>query len=235
MRLVRGGRLTALAKPDGRVRGIVAGDVIRRLVAWTMSQQLSKAAEAATAPHQYALSTRASCECVAHALQGLVELDEDSTIVSIDGISAYDLISRESMMTGFFRMEGGSAVLPFVRMLYGSPSEYLWEDNQGKVHVVPQGEGGEQGDAMMPLWFCLGQKEALQSVQRQLEDGERLFAFLDDVYVVTRPERVGEVYRILEEALRFSRASASTTAKRRSGTSPERVQRRATCWSGLHA
>ena len=71
----------------------MAGDVIRRLVAWTMSQQLSKAAEAA-APHQNALSTRAGCECVAHALQGLVELDQDSTIVSIDGISAYDLNSR---------------------------------------------------------------------------------------------------------------------------------------------
>ena len=46
-------------------------------------------------------------------------------------------------------------MLPFVRMFYGSPSEYLWEDNQGNVHVVPQGEGGEQGDAMMPLLFCL--------------------------------------------------------------------------------
>ena len=84
MRLVRGGRLTALSKPDGGVRGIVAGDVIRRLVARTMSQQLAKAAEAATAPHQYVLSTRAGCECVAHALQGLVELDPDTKIVSID-------------------------------------------------------------------------------------------------------------------------------------------------------
>ena len=93
---------------------------------------------------------------MAHALQGLVELDPDSIVVSIDGISAYDLISRESMMTGLFRMEGGSAVLPFVRMFYGSLAEYLWEDNHGNVHVVPQGEGGEQGDAMMPLLFCLG-------------------------------------------------------------------------------
>ena len=211
-----------------------------------MSQQLSKAAEAATAPHQYALSTRAGCECVAHALQGLVELDEDSTIVSINGISAYDLISRESMMTGLFRMAGGSAVLPFVHMFYGSPSEHLWEDNQGNVHVVPQGEGGEQGDAMMPLLFCLGQKEALQSVQRQLEDGERLFAFLDDVYVVTRPERVGEVYRILEEALRVFSCirihNGKTKIWNRLGTRPEacdlleRIARvenpRATVWKG---
>ena len=39
------GRLTALSKPDGGVRGTVASDVIRRLVARTMSQQLSEAVE----------------------------------------------------------------------------------------------------------------------------------------------------------------------------------------------
>ena len=49
VRMVRLGRLTALSKPDGGVRGIVAGDVIRRLVGRTMAQQLSQAVEAATA------------------------------------------------------------------------------------------------------------------------------------------------------------------------------------------
>ena len=38
--LVRFGRMTALQKPNGGVRGIVAGDIIRRLVARTISQQL---------------------------------------------------------------------------------------------------------------------------------------------------------------------------------------------------
>ena len=46
--IIRRGRLTALSKPDGGVRVIVAGDVVRRLVACTMSQQLSPAVERAT-------------------------------------------------------------------------------------------------------------------------------------------------------------------------------------------
>ena len=50
--------MTALKKPDGGVQGIVAGDVVRRLVARTMAQQLGPATIAATAPHQYALLTR---------------------------------------------------------------------------------------------------------------------------------------------------------------------------------
>ena len=37
--------MTALQKPSGRVRGIVAGDIVRRLVARTMAQQLSPAVE----------------------------------------------------------------------------------------------------------------------------------------------------------------------------------------------
>ena len=63
---VRVGRMTALQKPDGGVPGIVVGDVMRRLVARTLTQQFGPQAEAATHPFQYALSTRAGTKCVAH-------------------------------------------------------------------------------------------------------------------------------------------------------------------------
>ena len=51
---VRVGRMTALQKPDGGVRGIVVGDVVRRLVARTLAQQFGPQAEGATHPFQYA-------------------------------------------------------------------------------------------------------------------------------------------------------------------------------------
>ena len=62
-----------------------------------------------------------------------------------DGISAFDLISRKSMLEGLCRIPGGEQVLPFVRMFYGSPSVHLWEDDSGVVHHIRQGEGGDQG------------------------------------------------------------------------------------------
>ena len=43
------------------------------------------------------------------------------------------------------------------------PSEYLWEDDDGEVHKIAQGEGGEQGDPMMPLLYSLGQHRALEA------------------------------------------------------------------------
>ena len=54
----------------------------------------------------------------------------------------------------------------------------------------------------MPMLFALGQHPALVAAVRRLHAGERLFAYLDDVYVVTTPDRVGAVFTILSEELR---------------------------------
>ena len=45
----------------------------------------TEAVQGATAPFQYALATRAGCECVAHALHGITELNPRATVTSIDG------------------------------------------------------------------------------------------------------------------------------------------------------
>ena len=78
------GQLTALQKPNGRVRGIVAGDTLRRMVARTLAQQYGPELEAACAPFQYALSTRAATGCVADALRVKTDTDPQATIISIN-------------------------------------------------------------------------------------------------------------------------------------------------------
>ena len=100
-------------------------------------------------------------------------------------------------------MEVVSQLLPFVRTFYGQPSTFLWEDETGEVRHIPQGEGGEQGDPLMPLLFCLAQHAALEAVSERLEAGEYLFAYLDDLCVVCRPARVGDVHSILQQELFF--------------------------------
>ena len=85
-------------------------------------------------------------------------------------------------------------------MFYGSRSQYLWTDQHGDAHVVEQAEGGEQGDPLMPALFALGQHRALQEVQAHLLPGEHLFAFLDDIYVVSAPARSREVFELVRSA-----------------------------------
>ena len=94
---------------------------------------------ATTAPHQHALSTRAGCECIVHAIQALCGLNPGVT--SVDGTGAYDSVSWRAMLEGLMQVDGG-ATLPFVRMFHGAPSE--WEDDFRQVHTISQEKVGSK-------------------------------------------------------------------------------------------
>ena len=167
---------------------------LRRLVCKTLARQFAAAFLRATAPFQFALSTRAGTECVAHLIQSLTQANPEATVLSIDGIGAFDLMSRNAMLQGLADLPAASSALPFCGMFYGSRSQYLWTDQHGDARVVEQAEGGEQGDPLMPALFALGQHPALQEAQAHLLPGEHLFAFLDDIYVICEPDRARTIY-----------------------------------------
>ena len=96
------------------------------------------------------------------------------TILSVDGVGAYDHISRQSMLSALASRPDLAGVLPFASTLYGSPSTYLSYDKRGIAHEVRQGEGGEQGDPLMPCLFALGQHEALQQARHHLHPSDAL-------------------------------------------------------------
>ena len=123
---------------------------------------------------QYALKTRAGSECVAHVLQHLTDLDIlRATVVSVDGIGVFDLVSRNAMLRGVLNIEDGGKVLPFGRMFHAQRSIFFWEKKSWGCARHSTG-GGEQGDPLMPLLFSLA---ALVATQEQLRPGEFLFAF----------------------------------------------------------
>ena len=147
------GRLIALQKPGGGVRGIVCGDIIWGLVARSVAQQIAQAVQEAISPFQYALTTKAGGECVAHAVQSLTDLNGRVTVLFIDGNSAFDVISRTAMLDLLHQVRGRDKALPSVRQIYSVPSQYFWTDCTGNTHVIHQGEKGEQGDALMPMLY----------------------------------------------------------------------------------
>ena len=191
----------ALTKPNGRVRGIVVGDVLRRLVSRCLAQKYSQPIHTACQPHQFALATRSGTEAVVHALTAVTEANPTHTILSVDGVGAYDNISRNSMLQGLRDVPAANRCLPFVRMFYGAPSHYIWHSATGEAHIISQAQGGEQGDPLMPALFSLGQRAALRTMQQHLLPNEALLAFLDDVYVVVPPNRVRPVYDTLAHTL----------------------------------
>ena len=199
---LRLGRMVALSKPSGDVRALVMGDAFRRLVARTLAQQLSTEFQRACAPFQFALSTKAGAEALVRVVRAATESDAQTTILSVDGVGAYDHISRQSMLSALASRPDLAGVLPFASMFYGSPSTYLFYDERGIAHEVRQGEGGEQGDPLMPCLFALGQHEALQQARHHLHPSDALYAFLDDIYVTGHPDRTADQFRILQDSLR---------------------------------
>ena len=53
----------------------------------------------------------------------------------------------------------------------------------------------------MPALYAIAQQPALHEVQAALREGEAVFAYLDDTYIVAAPERVKELYECYRAAL----------------------------------
>ena len=219
------GRITALRKPDGGVRGIVVGDFLRPLIARTIAKQIAKQVEAATAPWQHAVTTRAGCECVVHLLQHSTDGDANTTIISVDGTGAFDLVSRNAMLRGWMGIEDGGKVLPFVRTFYGQLSNFIWEDEVGDVHDILQGEGASKGTRSCLYCSVWHNTQSWMLMQIRWKKVIIRSLFLGNLYVVCRPDRVGEIHHILQrELLRHAHISirlVKTKIWNRSGDEPE--------------
>ena len=108
--------MTALQKPEGGgVRGIATSTSFRRFVAKCLARQFGKAVESACAPFQFALSTRAGTDCVRHVVGVLTDENPMATVLSIDGIGAYDHAHRSAMLKKVHSVPGLRGMLPFVR------------------------------------------------------------------------------------------------------------------------
>ena len=90
---LRLGRLVALRKPNGGVGG--AG--------WWRGRWRSSVRFALRRQRRH--SNRAGTECVTHIVQALTDLNARTTVMSVDGIGAYDLISRETMLSAVRDLE----------------------------------------------------------------------------------------------------------------------------------
>ena len=187
-------RMTALDKGNNQVRGIATGDTFRRVVAKTLAQQFALEFDQACSPFQFALSTRAGTDCLYKAVASISQECPEKVIISLDGIGAYDHIDRAAMLGALRNLPTANVILPFVSMFYGKKSTYLWTDEESIVHYIEQGDGGEQGDPLMPALFALGQHAALVAAKEKLNDEDCLFAFLDDLYAITNKERAKSVF-----------------------------------------
>ena len=71
-----------------------------------------------------------------HAIREITDQNPRATVLSIDGIGAYDHVYRSAMMSKLVEMPGLQVLLPFVRTVYAQPSSCVWEDAEGRRQRV---------------------------------------------------------------------------------------------------
>ena len=81
------------------------------------------------------------------------------------------------------------------------------------------------GRPLMPMLLALGQHSALVAISERLQEGELLFAFHDDLYVKSSPNRAVECSHILRQELwcrcRISLNNGKTRLWNRAGLFPQ--------------
>ena len=86
----------------------------------TLALQFASAFEAATHLHDHALSTRVGSEAVVRSLQAACDGDPSLAVLSVDGVGAFDLISRPCSQPS------ATPPTPMPSCFYDSPSEFVW-------------------------------------------------------------------------------------------------------------
>jgi hypothetical protein len=195
------------------VRGIATGDALRRLVSRTLARHFADVLDQATRPFQFALKARAGTDALAGLITAALDLDPECTVVSLDGRAAYDSISRAAFLSQV--RSSVPSLLPFAKAFYGQTSTYYWWDDGGTRHTIAQGEGCEQGDALAPALFALGQHAGLLAAATQLQPGETLAAYLDDLYILTSPARARTCLDAVSRAVHAHSGIAANLGKTR--------------------
>ena len=126
----------------------------------TMARQKQESLRSLAAPHNFGLCNLGDTDALIHLIQYLLDEDPTRVLLSIDGVGAFDHICRARIFEELFAHEGLHDIIPFIGMWYSGISTYYWRDDNGCMHKIEQGDGGEQGDALMFGMFCLAMRRA---------------------------------------------------------------------------
>ena len=217
--------MTALEKRDGGVpaspQALCSDDWSPRLLA----RQFGKEVETTCSPFQFAHSTRARVDCVGHVVQVLTDANPNSTVFSVDGIGAFDHVYRVNDVQIVRSPRVASVVAVRQSIVRVTIAVHLGVRQR---HLIQQQERGEQSDPLMPLLFSLAIHNALAEVKAQMVEGECLFAFLDNVYVVAQPARIRVLYNLLGaklmEGAGIQLHESKTRTWNRGGLCPDEMQ-----------
>jgi hypothetical protein len=157
--------LIALAKPDGTIRPIAIGEVLRRLAGKAICYQLKEVMRNFFFPFQYGVQTRGGCEQIVHTIRAHHYLNRNDVLLRIDCVNAFNRVSRRAFLQAILDNRQFSNIFPFVAQFYlpHSPLHVVGKD--GSVSdTIPSKSGTQQGDPLGPFLFALAIHKSIEEV-----------------------------------------------------------------------
>ena len=115
-------KLTALRKNNGKVRGVSAGDILRRLVSKVLARQFQKEFRCIAEPSNFGLCNRSGTDTLVHLIKFLLDESPDKVVVSIDGVGAFDHICRTQIFDQLREHSELQSLIPFFFFSTQQPS-----------------------------------------------------------------------------------------------------------------
>lgn len=174
MPMVAGAGLVALPKPDGGVRPIAVGELLRRLTGKCLMQVVRSEAKAYFWPAQVGVAVPSGAEAAVHCVRSWVARHTAGTqkcLVKLDFRNAFNLVSRDVVLReARLRFP---ALARWATWCYSAPSQL-----QFGTATLQSSAGVQQGDPLGPLLFAA----AVQPLAQELRAGPLDLAmfYLDD-------------------------------------------------------
>ena len=205
-------------KEDGGVRPVAAGEIFYRAGSVLALMRIEEEMPPFFKPMQYGVGVPGGVEMVAKMVQLALGADlahgkERVGVLKNDFRNGFNEVARDKALAALFAQDRFASIWRLAHWSYGLPSD-LWVRSNGHLcaHLLSK-QGVRQGDPLGNFLFCLAVQpiytELLDLLNQSLseDDPDRIFAcaFIDDLFLVGRPERLAAAFHLLKKlALKVS-------------------------------
>ena len=182
-----GARVFALRKPNGKLRPVACGSVLRRLAARTLCATFGEDIRRACGDAQDAVGRKAGCEHLHKAVSALACACPSNVVLKYDCSNALNTMPRQLVLDSV--QVQALALVRTASARLCQPTTHLFWEGGGKGRPIRATMGVDQGRPLSPALFAIGLAGCLERIQQRLaalSPACRVFSYLDDVVVVER-------------------------------------------------